>query len=58
MPKLPTIGLAGFALIAFLSFDSVKTNELKIENYQNPWKLQNIMDRSKDCASHRLLAVA
>jgi hypothetical protein len=48
MPKLRTIGLAGFALIAFLSFDSVKTNELKIENYQNPWKLQNIMDRSKD----------
>ena len=25
-----------------------KTNELEIENYQNPWKLQNIMDRSKD----------
>jgi hypothetical protein len=24
-----------------------KTNELEIENYQNPWKLQNIMDRSK-----------
>jgi len=26
----------------------VKTNEPKIENYQNPWTLQNIMDRSKD----------
>jgi hypothetical protein len=25
-----------------------KTNELEIENYQNPWKLTNIMDRSKD----------
>jgi hypothetical protein len=25
-----------------------KTNELEIENYQNPWKLQNIMDRSKE----------
>jgi hypothetical protein len=24
-----------------------KTNELEVENYQNPWKLQNIMDRSK-----------
>jgi hypothetical protein len=24
-----------------------KTKELEIENYQNPWKLQNIMDRSK-----------
>jgi hypothetical protein len=24
-----------------------KTNELEIENYQNSWKLQNIMDRSK-----------
>ena len=27
---------------------SKKTNELEIENYQNPWKLQNIMDRSKE----------
>jgi len=25
-----------------------KTNELEIENYQNPWKLQNIMYRSKE----------
>ena len=25
-----------------------KTNELEIENYPNPWKLQNIMDRSKE----------
>jgi hypothetical protein len=25
-----------------------KTNELEIENYQNPWKLVNIMDRSPD----------
>lgn len=25
-----------------------KTNELEIESFQNPWKLQNIMDRSKD----------
>ena len=25
-----------------------KTNELEIENYQNPWKLANIMDRSKE----------
>jgi hypothetical protein len=25
-----------------------KTNELEIENYQNPWKLQNIMDRTKE----------
>jgi hypothetical protein len=25
-----------------------KTNELEIENYQNPWKLSNIMDRSKE----------
>jgi len=25
-----------------------KTNELEVENYQNPWKLQNIMDRSKE----------
>jgi hypothetical protein len=25
-----------------------KTNEIEAENYQNPWKLQNIMDRSKD----------
>jgi hypothetical protein len=25
-----------------------KTTELEIENYQNPWKLVNIMDRSKD----------
>jgi hypothetical protein len=25
-----------------------KTSELEIENYQNPWKLQNIMDRSKE----------
>jgi hypothetical protein len=33
-----------------------KTNELEIENYQNPWRLQNIMDRIS--ASHRLLAVA
>jgi hypothetical protein len=24
-----------------------KTNELEVENYQNPWKLQNIVDRSK-----------
>lgn len=24
-----------------------KTNEIEAENYQNPWKLQNIMDRSK-----------
>jgi hypothetical protein len=24
-----------------------KTNEIVAENYQNPWKLQNIMDRSK-----------
>jgi len=24
-----------------------KTNELEVENYQNPWKLQNIMNRSK-----------
>ena len=25
-----------------------KSKELEIENYQNPWKLQNIMDRSKE----------
>ncbi len=25
-----------------------KTNELELENYQNPWKLQNVMDRSKE----------
>jgi hypothetical protein len=25
-----------------------KTQELVIENYQNPWKLQNVMDRSKE----------
>jgi len=25
-----------------------KTNEIVAENYQNPWKLQNILDRSKD----------
>jgi hypothetical protein len=25
-----------------------KTSELEIENYQNPWKLTNIMDRSKE----------
>lgn len=25
-----------------------KTKELEIENYQNPWQLQNIMDRSKE----------
>ena len=25
-----------------------KTQELVVENYQNPWKLQNIMDRSKE----------
>jgi hypothetical protein len=25
-----------------------KTNELEIENYRNPWKLLNIMDRSKE----------
>jgi hypothetical protein len=25
-----------------------KTNELELENYQNPWKLINIMDRSKE----------
>ena len=25
-----------------------KTSELEIENYQNPWKLQNIMDRTKE----------
>jgi hypothetical protein len=25
-----------------------KTNELVIENFQNPWKLVNIMDRSKE----------
>src|SRR6266404_3267929 len=25
-----------------------KTNELEIENYQNHWKLQNIMERSKE----------
>jgi hypothetical protein len=25
-----------------------KTNELEIENYQNPWKLHNIMDRSRE----------
>ena len=25
-----------------------KTKELEIENYQNPWKLVNVMDRSKD----------
>lgn len=25
-----------------------KANELEIENYQNPWTLQNIMDRSKN----------
>jgi len=25
-----------------------KTKELEIENYQNPWKFVNIMDRSKD----------
>jgi hypothetical protein len=25
-----------------------KTKELEIENYQNPWTLNNIMDRSKD----------
>ncbi len=25
-----------------------KTNELEVENYQNVWKLQNIMDRSKE----------
>lgn len=25
-----------------------KTKELVIENYQNPWKLVNILDRSAD----------
>ena len=25
-----------------------KTGELEVENYRNPWKLQNIMDRSKE----------
>jgi hypothetical protein len=25
-----------------------KTNELVVENYQNPWKLQNVMDRTKE----------
>jgi hypothetical protein len=25
-----------------------KTGEIVAENYQNPWKLRNIMDRSKD----------
>jgi hypothetical protein len=25
-----------------------KTSELEIDNYQNPWKLQNIMDRTKE----------
>ena len=25
-----------------------KTNELEIESYQNPWKLQNIMDRTAE----------
>jgi hypothetical protein len=25
-----------------------KTNELELENYQNPWKLINIMDRTKE----------
>ena len=25
-----------------------KTKELEIENYQNPWRLSNIMDRNKD----------
>jgi hypothetical protein len=25
-----------------------KTNELEVEAYQNPWKLQNVMDRSKE----------
>jgi hypothetical protein len=25
-----------------------KTSELEIENYQNPWTVQNIMDRSKE----------
>jgi hypothetical protein len=25
-----------------------KTSELVVENYQNPWKLQNIMDRSRE----------
>jgi hypothetical protein len=25
-----------------------KTGELTVENFQNPWKLQNIMDRSKE----------
>jgi len=25
-----------------------KTKEVVLENYQNPWKLQNIMDRSKE----------
>jgi hypothetical protein len=25
-----------------------KTKELEIENFQNPWKLSNIMDRSRD----------
>jgi hypothetical protein len=25
-----------------------KTNELEVENFQNPWKLTNIMDRTKE----------
>jgi hypothetical protein len=25
-----------------------KTNELEIENFQNPWRLSNLMERSKN----------
>jgi len=36
MPKLPTIGLAGFALIAFLSFDSVKNKRTQNRKLSKP----------------------
>jgi hypothetical protein len=62
MPKLPTISLAGFAAIvceiAFLSFDSVKTNELEIENYQTPGNFKTLWTGARISASHRLLAAA
>jgi hypothetical protein len=38
----------GILLPACLFKIDKKTSELEIENYQNPWTLQNVMDRSKE----------
>ena len=37
----------GVLLPACKSQIDMKSKELEVENFQNPWKLQNIMDRSK-----------